>query len=422
MAQVQSHTRPRVVILGAGFGGLNAAKRLGGCDADVEIIDANNYHLFQPLLYQVASAVLSPGDIAHPIRATVRRQTNTRVIMARAVSIDRASRIVHLDAGDAPYDYLIVAAGMENNYFGHDQWREFAPGLKDVRDALTVRRRILGAFEEAERNADRGADEEAIRAILTFVIVGGGPTGVELAGAIREIAGYVVRDEFRLIHPELSRVIVLEGADRILRQFESGLSDKARRMLESLGAEVRCGERVEDITARGVRTSAGFIEARTVFWTAGVRPSPIVQTLGVELDRTGRVPVTERLTIEGDERVCVIGDLARFEHYGEKELPGMAPVAIQMGKHAAANVRRMIDGKPSRPFHFFDHGAMATIGKNRAIAQVRRLHLAGRFAWLTWLLVHIAFLIGFRSKLSVLGQWAYTYIAKRRSARLIVPD
>ena len=413
--------RPKIVILGGGFAGLHAAKKLRRADAEVVIVDVNNYHLFQPLLYQVASAALSPGDIAHPIRASVSRQQNAQVIMAKAQAIDRANRRLILETGEITYDYLIVCTGLVNNYYGHEDWAEFAPGLKSLPDALTIRRRMLKAFETAENLAGKDADPAEIRSLLTFVVIGGGPTGVELAGALREIAGYMMINDFRLISTDQARVLLVEAGDRILQMFPERLANLALRALTSLGVEVRLNCRVEEIDALGVRACGELIPAKNVFWTAGIKATPIGRTLGAELDRFGRVPVNPDLTLPGDDRVYVIGDLAKFEHYGQPELPMLAPVATQMGRRAARNIIRRLKGKTASDFHYFDHGTMATIGRNRAIVDVFGLRFSGRIAWMAWLFVHILVLIGFRNRLSVMLQWAYTYFSKRRSARLIVP-
>ncbi|MCZ7583310.1 MAG: NAD(P)/FAD-dependent oxidoreductase [Deltaproteobacteria bacterium] len=407
--------RPRVVIIGGGFGGLNAAKALAKAPVDVCVIDRTNHHLFQPLLYQVATAGLSPGDIAYPIRSILASQPNVRVVMGDVKRIDRERRLAVLDGDVEPYDYLIVAAGTEANYFGHDDWAKRSPTLKDIHDALAMRRRLFAAYEAAER----AKDPEKIDALLTFVIVGAGPTGVELAGSIREIAERVMRRDFRRIRPESTRVVLLDMAPRVLPAFPEKLSAKTEDALKRLGVEVRLGTKVEDITDEGVRTDRETIRAANVFWTAGVRASRLAENFGVELDRGGRVPVNEDLTIPGDPRVFVIGDMARFE-YGGRLLPGMAPVAIQQGRHAAANAERAARGEPMRPFVFKDRGQMATIGRGRAVADIFGLRLAGRVAWFVWLFVHIWQLIGFRNKISVLTDWAYAYISFRRSARLIL--
>lgn len=407
--------KPRVVIIGGGFAGLAAAKALRRADAEVVVVDRNNYHLFQPLLYQVATAGLSPGNIAHPIRSILKKSSNTRVLMARVREIDRARRVVVLDDGELAYDHLIVAAGMVNHYFGRDDWARVAPALKDIRDALDIRLRILGAFEAAERETD-----EATRAaLMTFVVVGAGPTGVELAGAIREIAGEVMVGEFRRIDTRAARVVLVEAADRVLPAFPEKLSDHARRSLDRLRVEIRTGARVSEISADGARIGDEWIAARTVLWTAGVKASPIAESLGVPLDRAGRVIVDGDLTVPGDERVHVIGDLARFEQDG-RVLPGMAPVAIQQGAHAARNILAALAGRPRERFVFRDKGQMATIGRGAAVADVFGLRFGGRLAWLAWLFIHITQLIGFENRLSVMLQWAYAYLAFQRSARLVI--
>ncbi len=407
--------RPRVVIIGGGFAGLAAAKALRRADAEIVVVDRNNYHLFQPLLYQVATAGLSPGNIAHPIRSILKSSRNTRVLMATVRGIDRSRRVVTLDDGELNYDHLIVAAGMVNHYFGHDDWESAAPALKDIRDALDIRLRILGAFEAAERETD----EAARAALMTFVVVGAGPTGVELAGAIREIAGEVMVGEFRRIDTRAARVVLVEAADRVLPAFPEKLSGHARRSLDRLRVEVRTNTLVSDISAAGARLGDEWVAARTVLWTAGVKASPIAESLGVPLDRAGRVIVNNDLTVSGDDRVYVIGDLARFEQDG-RVLPGMAPVAIQQGAHAARNVLAAIENRPSSSFVFRDKGQMATIGRGAAVADVFGLRFGGRLAWLAWLFIHITQLIGFENRLSVMLQWAYAYLAFQRSARLII--
>lgn len=408
--------RPRVVIIGGGFAGLNAAKALRKADAEVVVIDRNNYHLFQPLLYQVATAGLSPGNIAHPIRAILRKARNTRVILSRVTAVDRRRRIVVLEDGEVAYDYCVVAAGMVNNYFGRDEWNRFAPGLKDIRDALDMRLRILSAFEAAERETH----PEAIGRLLTFIVVGAGPTGVELAGAIREIAYEVMAKDFRRIDPRHARVILVEAGPRVLPSFPEKLSDKALRALQAIDVDVRTGTMVSAIDERGAMLGDAFVDAGTVLWTAGVKAASLTSTLGVETDRSGRVRVDRDLRIPGDERVFVVGDVARFEFDGKPPLPGMAPGAIQMGRHAAANIERLMRGEPTVPFEFHDKGQMATIGRGRAIADVFGLRFGGRIAWLAWLLVHVMQLIGFENRVAVMWQWAYAYLAFQRSARLII--
>jgi NADH dehydrogenase len=403
------------VVLGGGFAGLHAARRLARAPVDVVVVDRVNHHLFQPLLYQVATAGLSPADIAYPIRSILRRQKNALVLLAEATAVDRAARRVVLDSGELPYDFLVVATGVRTNYFGHPVWPALAPGLKTVQDALEMRRRILTAFEMAERAA--GTSEQD--AWLTFVIVGGGPTGVELAGAICEIAREVLPPEFRRIDTRRARVIVVEANDRLLRAMDPRLSRKASAALARMGTEILTDTAVRAITESGVFIGDRFLAARTVLWTAGVQATPIAETLGVPLDGQGRAIVSPDLTVPGDDRVYVVGDVARLDRRPGEALPGLAGVAMQQGQHAAQNILRTLRGAPRRRFRYFDRGTMATIGRNRAVAEIAGLRFAGRFAWWVWLLVHILFLIGFRNRVSVLTQWAYNYLAFRRSVRLI---
>ncbi|MFU8803826.1 MAG: NAD(P)/FAD-dependent oxidoreductase [Bradymonadaceae bacterium] len=409
--------RPRVVIIGGGFAGLNAAKALRRAPVSVLLIDRNNYHLFQPLLYQVASAGLSGDDIASPIRAVLRRQKNAEVLLGEVQSIDLDSRCIHMDFGQVDYDYLIVATGMETNYFGQDQWVEFAPGLKTMEDALECRRRILTAFEQAERESDPGE----IRRLLTFVIVGAGPTGVELAGAIRDIAHEVMVKDFRHIDPNQARVVLVDAGPQVLAGYDDRLSARARRDIERMGVEVFVDSMVSDIDAEGVSIGEKRIDASTVIWAAGVRATPIGATMGVPLDRMGRVIVDETLRVPGRERVFVIGDLAYFEpEPGAGPLVGLAPVAIQQGRHTARNIVRHCNGEAYAPFRYRDKGQMATIGRARAVAQIWGMRFTGPFAWLLWLVVHLLFLIGFRNRLFVVLDWFYAYVGMRRSARLII--
>ena len=405
---------PRVVIVGAGFGGLNAARALRRAPARVVVIDRRNHHLFQPLLYQVATAALNPSDIASPIRRILRGQENVEVILAEATAVDVAARAVVLADGSVPYDYLIVATGATHSYFGHDDWARFAPGLKTIEDALDIRRRVLFAFEAAEREPD----PDRRRAWLTFVIVGAGPTGVEMAGALREIARHALARDFRHIDPTQARVILLEGAPRVLPVYVESLSEQARRQLADLGVEVRTGQMVTAIDAEGVGIGPERIAARTVIWAAGVAASPLARSLGVPLDRAGRVQVEPDLTIPGHGEVAVIGDLAGLSQDGHP-VPGVAPAAIQEARHAARNVVRMIQAQPRLPFRYRDKGSLATIGRAAAVADLGRVQLSGGIAWLAWLFIHILFLIGFRNRILVLIQWAWSYVTYDRGARLI---
>jgi NADH:ubiquinone reductase (H+-translocating) len=406
--------RPHVVVLGAGFGGLYAAKALRKAKLDVTVVDRRNHHLFQPLLYQVATAALNPSDIAAPIRRVLRRQANTQVVMAEARAVDPARDVVLLDRGERSFDYLIVATGATHSYFAHPEWSVLAPGLKTIEDALEMRRRVLLAYEMAEQ-----AESESVRALfITFIVVGGGPTGVELAGSLAEIARWTLERDFRHVDPRKARVILLEAGPRILPSYPEPLSASATRQLQKLGVDVRTGHPVTQITAEGVTVAGAFIPARTVLWAAGVAASPLLGSLNVPLDRAGRVLVTPNLTLPGRENVFVIGDLANFEQDGQP-IPGVAPAAIQQGRHAAANILRAVARQPLLPFRYKDKGSLATIGRAAGIADFGRFRLSGVIAWLMWLFIHIAFLIGFRSRAIVLFQWAWSYLTYDRGARLI---
>ena len=408
---------PRVVILGGGFGGLYAARALRRAPVRLTIVDRHNHHLFQPLLYQVATAALSPGDIAVPIRRVLRHQRNATVILGEATAVDPAARKVILADGVVSYDFLIVATGAAHSYFGHDDWAPYAPALKTIEDALAIRRRILLAFEAAER----AGDPETRRACLTFVIVGGGPTGVELAGAVAEIGRHILRKDFRSIDPASARVVLVEAGPRILAAFDPRLSGKAARALERLGAEVVTRSPVTSIDASGVALGDRRIASRNVLWAAGVAASPIARSLGVPLDRAGRVPVAPDLTLPGHPEVQVIGDLASLQQDG-RPVPGVAPAAKQMGRHAARNILRALSGRPAGPFRYHDAGSLATIGRAAAVAQFGRVRLSGLPAWLAWLVIHIYFLIGFRNRLLVVLQWAWLYLRYESGARLITGE
>ena len=408
-------TTPRVVIVGAGFGGLTAARALKRADVQLTVVDRRNHHLFQPLLYQVATAALSPGEIAYPIRAILSRQKNAEVFLADATAIDTAARKVILSDGEIAYDYLILAAGAQDSYFGHDDWEPLAPGLKSLEDALEVRRRILLAFERAEREPDPARRQ----ALLTFVIVGGGPTGVELAGAIAEIARHVLAQDFRAIDPRDARVILVEAGPRVLPPYPESLSAKAEASLKKMGVEILDNTLVTSVMPEGVVAGTRRIPAATTLWAAGVKASPLAQSLGVPLDRAGRVLVASDLTVPGHPEVFVVGDLTAFLHDGGRPLPGVAQVAIQQGRHAARNILRAVKGEPTQPFHYFDKGSLATIGRAAAVADFGRIRLSGFVAWITWLCVHILFLIGFRNRFVVMIDWAYSYFSYHRSARLI---
>lgn len=411
-----------VVIVGGGFGGLYAAKAFRRRrDVKVTLVDCRNHHVFQPLLYQVATAALSPGDIASPIRWILRRQRNVRVLLGTVSAIDTTGRAIVLADGERiPYDFLILATGVTHTYFGHDEWRAAAPGLKTLEDGLEIRRRVLLAFEQAER----AGDPVAARRLLTFVVIGGGPTGVELAGALAEIARKSLADEYRVIDPRTARIVLLEAAPAILPTFPPPLRQAARRALERLGVEVRVNAGVTRVGEGLVEAGGARLEAGTILWAAGVVASPLGRALGTPVDRAGRVYVLPDLSVPGHPEVFVAGDLAAFvvgrdDTGRERLLPGVAQVAIQQGRHAAKNILATLDGRPWRPFRYRDHGSLATVGRNFAIADFGWLRLAGRLAWFLWLFVHIVWLIGFRNRLGVLLQWAWAYLTYQRSARLI---
>lgn len=415
---------PGVVIIGGGFGGLRAARRLAHAPVRVTLIDRNNYHLFQPLLYQIAMAGLSPADIAYPLRSVFSRQDNTRVLLGEATDIDVDARSVKLaDGATLFYDYLVLAAGARTNYFGNEgKWAPHSLGLKSIDDALEIRRRVLMAFEAAEREKDEKARER----LLTFVVIGGGPTGVEIAGALAELAGRVMAEDFRQIDPTLARVVLIEMQTRLVPGgFVAPLADKARRQLEDLGVEVRLGSAVQDIDELGVRFDGEYIEAATVLWTAGVQPRPIARALGTALDGSGRVEVEQDCSIPGHPEVFAIGDIAAFTPRGrESALPGLAPVAMQQAALVAENIALSVAGRPRRPFRYRDKGIMATVGRSRAIAQTgsARLKLSGLVAWLAWIFVHIWYLVGFRNRVSVFLNWFWAYLTYRRGARLITGE
>jgi NADH:ubiquinone reductase (H+-translocating) len=417
--------QPHVVIIGGGFGGLHAAKNLKRAPVRVTLVDKRNHHLFQPLLYQVATAGLAATDIAAPIRKVLKRQKNATVLLAEVSGIDVEGKRVLLagpkrktaDHGEIAYDYLVVATGATHSYFGHPEWEEFAPGLKTIDDALEIRRRILLAFEQAERIAD----EAERKRLMTFVVVGAGPTGVELAGAVSEIARRTLARDFRNVDPAKARVILLEGADRVLPPYAPSLSESARKQLTGLGVEVRTGAKVTAIDDKGASIGNERIEAATILWGAGVSASPLGKSLGASLDKAGRVEVEPDLSVPGHKEVFVIGDLAAAKR-GDGIVPGVAPAAIQMGRHTARNIRQLVAGKPTRPFRYIDKGMLATIGRSRAVAQIGRLRLSGWIAWMLWLIVHIFFLIGFRNRVMVLMDWTAAYISFNRGARIILEE
>ena len=407
--------RPRIVIVGGGFAGLAAAGVLVPKPVDITIIDRRNHHLFQPLLYQVATAALEPAMIGMPIRRLFRKARNVEVILDEVTSVDVARNTVFTLNSEVGYDYLIVAAGATHSYFGHDEWGEAAPGLKTVEDAITIRQRVLVAFEAAERESD----PEIKREWMTFVVIGGGPTGVELAGAIAEIGTRVVERDFR--RTGKTRVILVEAGPRLLPTMSEKSSENALRQLRKLGAEVMLGAAVTAVDDNGVTRGTGKIRARTAIWAAGVAANPLGAKLGAPLDRAGRVQVNVDLTVPGATNVFVVGDLASMTHAG-KPVPGVAPAAIQEGRHAARNILHAIERKPLEPFRYFDKGSLATIGKGAAVADVGRLHLSGMIAWLAWAGIHIVYLLGGRNRFLTLAEWGWMYFRNDRGARLIVGD
>jgi NADH:ubiquinone reductase (H+-translocating) len=409
---------PRIVIVGGGFGGLNAARALAGQRVAVTLLDRHNYHLFQPLLYQVATASLSPGDIASPIRSILRHQQNVEVLLADVQTIDPASHRVLIDGAEPiPYDYLVIASGAAHAYFGHAEWAERAPGLKTLDDALEMRRRVLLAFEAAERETDPVRQQR----LLTFVIVGAGPTGVELAGALAEIARQSLRKNFRRIRPESARIVLVEGGPHVLPTFPEPLRGAARRSLERLGVDVRTGSVVTSVDEDGVAIGAERISARTVLWAAGVAASPIARSLGVPLDRAGRVTPEPTLALASHPEIFVVGDICAFVQDG-KPLPGVAQVAMQQGTRAGRNILRAIAGQPLEPFRYKDYGIMATIGRGAAVGDVFGLKISGYVAWLFWIFLHIFWLIGFRNRFVVMTEWAWAYFTHQRRVRLITGE
>jgi NADH:quinone reductase (non-electrogenic) len=405
---------PHVVVVGSGFGGMAAARGLRQAPVQVTIVDRSNHHLFQPLLYQVATAALSPADIAAPIRRVFRHQSNVRVMLADATGIDVTQKRVVLADGAVDYDVLILAAGVTHAYFGHDAWALHAPGLKTLKDALTIRQHVLMAFEIAERELD----PDRQRAWLTFVIVGAGPTGVELAGTLAEVSRQTLARDFRHVNTASARVILIEASPRVLGSYTDELSDSARLQLEKLGVAVWTGMQVTSVDADGICIGPERIHTKTVVWAAGVTGSPLARTLGVPLDRAGRVLVEADLTIPGHDDIYVIGDLAHVKHEGTL-VPGVAPAAMQAGRQTANNVIRTMQGQPRLPFRYRDKGMLATIGRGAAVAKIGPIKASGYFAWLLWLFVHIFFLIGFRNRLIVMIHWAWSYATFDRGARLI---
>ena len=413
----------KVVIIGGGFGGLTLAQSLKNAPVDVTLLDRVNYHLFQPLLYQVATGSLSPANIAAPLRQVLRKQTNTTVLLAEATSIDAKNRSVILKDGEIPYDTLVIASGSSHQYFGHDEWEKSAPGLKTVEDATAMRSRILLAFEAAERESDEGKR----RAWLTFVIVGGGPTGVELAGALGEIANDTLRHDFRDIDPSTAQIILVEGTERILPTYPPSLSEAARKMVERLGVTVRTGAFAIDVQPESVTIRAGdrteTIRTRTILWAAGVLASPLGRELakdaGAPLDKAGRIIVQPDMTVPGHPEIFVIGDLANFSHQGGKLLPGVAQPAIQQGRYVAKVIKHRLKGAAIEPFHYTDKGNLAVIGRGAAVADLVRFRLAGWPAWLIWIFIHLVNIVQFQNRILVLLQWGWLYASYDRSARLI---
>ncbi len=411
----RGNRRPHVVVVGGGFAGLSCVRGLKRAPVRLTLVDRRNYHLFQPLLYQVATASLSPGDIASPLRSILRRQRNVEVWLGEAVGVDVERRVLKLTDSELPYDYLVVATGATHAYFGHPEWEGRAPGLKTVDDAVEIRRRFLLAFEAAEREGD----PVARRRLLTFAIVGGGPTGVELAGAMAEIARQALPRDFRAIDTSSARVILVEGTDRVLPGYPPELSKRAREQLEGLGVEVRTGSLVTEIDANGVGIGSERVEAANVFWAAGVAASPLGRDLGAPVDRAGRVRVEPDGSLPGHPVVFVAGDLAAMTRPDGEPVPGVAPAANQMGRHAAAQIRRDLAGRPRTSFHYVDKGDLATIGRAAAVARIAGVRLSGLIAWLTWVFIHILYLIGFRNRLIVMIQWAWAYVTYQRGIRLI---
>ena len=416
----------RVVIVGGGFAGLYAARNFAGTPVSVWLVDRRNFHLFQPLLYQVATGALSPGEVASPLRYVLRRARNVDVLMATVTGLDVANRRVILDTGVLEYDDLLLASGSTDHYFSHPEWEALAPSLKTIEHATEIRSRVLLAFE----NAERETDPETRRAYLSFVIVGGGATGVELAGALAEIANDTLRHDFRHIDPTTAQIQLVEGADRVLPTFPSDLSAKAEKQLHQLGVRTRAGARVTSITPEGVTVSKSgrdeFIPARTVLWAAGVQASPlgrmIADQTGVPIDRAGKLIVGPDLTVPGHPEIHIAGDLASYSHQTGAPLPGVAPVAMQQGKYVAKQICARLKGRTLPPFRYFDKGNLATIGRNKAVGVIRGLHLSGFPAWFVWVFVHLMYLVEFDNRLLVFVEWVYNYITRNRGARLITGE
>ena len=406
-------SNPKVVIIGGGFGGLYAARILTNQPVEVTLIDRTNHHLFQPLLYQVATAMLSPADIAQPIRGILKEAKNIRVVMGTVETIDPAAKMVHTHNAQYPFDYLILAAGARHSYFGNDHWEEYAPGLKNLSDALELRRRILNSFEVAESTTD----PEVQKAAMTFVIIGAGPTGVEMAGSISELAKRTIVHDFRNIQTQRARIVLLDAAPRVLPMFDETLCASALRQLEKLDIEVKTGTKVVAVTFEGVQLENEFIRARTVVWAAGNAASPLARQLG-ETDRQGRMIVSEDLSVPGHPEIFAIGDVANFSHQGGKPLPGIAPFAMQSGEQAARNIIARVLGSPTKKFKYWDKGSMATIGRNKAIADLKVIKLSGFLAWLSWLFIHLLFIVELRNRILIFFQWAWGYLTYSHGARL----
>ena len=411
-------TGKRVVIIGGGFGGLKAAESLARLPVRITLVDRKNHHTFQPLLYQVATAGLSPAEIAAPIREILARHENVEVLLGEVVNFDLERRIVKLHGFELPYDYLLVAAGASHAYFGHDEWEALAPGLKTIEDALEIRRRVLLAFEMAERHAATTGQHMP----LTFVVVGGGPTGVELAGTLAEITRRSLSDDFRNIDPKKTRIILLEAGPSVLASYPQDLRESAKRQLERLGVDVRLNSAVTDVRLGEIHVGSDIVQATLVLWAAGVSASPLGRALGAPTDRAGRVMVEADLSLPGHPEVFVIGDLASLTRAEGTQLPGVAPVAMQEGKWVARQIAADLAGNPRSPFRYDDKGSLATIGRAAAVAQFGKVHISGFLAWLSWLFIHIFFLIGFRNRIIVMIQWAWSYFTYDRSARLITGE
>ncbi|MDO6394105.1 NAD(P)/FAD-dependent oxidoreductase [Leptospira santarosai] len=412
-----SESRKRkVVVIGAGFGGLQAIKKLSrNNDLEITVIDKKNHHLFQPLLYQVATAVLSPADIAIPIRSLVGERSNVTVVLGEATKVDLAAKTVYYQNTSTNYDYLILSAGARSSYFGNDHWEKYTIGLKNLKDALKIRHKLLISFEKAELSGD----PEIVKALLNYVIIGGGPTGVELAGSIAELSHQIIRDEFHTIDPALSKITLIEAAPRLLTTFDVSLGEFTKKRLESRGVEVLTGARVIDIDERGVQLEGKMIPTQTVIWAAGVQANSIASTLGATLDRSGRVSVDEFCNIEGHPEVFVIGDIANYSKGLERPLPGVSPVAMQQGRYVAALIQGDLKNKKRKPFRYVDKGSMATIGRTDAVAQMGVFRMKGLFGWFAWLFVHLFYQVGFKNKITILITWVWSYIAFRAEARVI---